>query len=229
MHPDVTFKDKPTSQLRVLIADDHVIFRQALCSLLEAAEQIEVVDQAGDGEEALTKIKARPPDIAILDISMPRKSGLDTARILLEEGIQTRLVVLSSLDARKPVTRAFDYGVAAYVHKTCPMEDLVEVLYRVAAGETGIIRPKGMLQSPVMVPPPHEDADSILSRLSPRELQVMKLLAEGMNTKETAHRLGLSPKTVETHRSHLFSKLECRSVVALTHIAIREGIITPEP
>ncbi len=212
--------------VKIIVADGQVMFRQGLRQLLESETWLDVIGDVGTAAEIFSLARGLEPALVVLELDLPDRDGIAVIRDLQQELPDIAAVVLTSCTARRRLMDSFKAGAAAYLLKSCLVEDLVSVLRRVSRGVRGIIRPetfKGTESSEYGAVLPRDGGR--LNQLTPRELQVLKLLAQGKSTKEAAHYLGVSPKTVETHRLHLFEKLDCQTVVALTHIAIGEGLV----
>jgi DNA-binding NarL/FixJ family response regulator len=205
--------------IRILLAEDHVIVRQGLRALLEQAGMA-IVGEASDGPEALRIAHEQHPDVAVLDIGMPHLNGLETARRLREGFPQTKIVMLT-MHAEDPyVLEAMQAGADGYILKTQATLDLVKAIQDVLQGEiylsSRISRAivKAYLSRSALPPDP----------LTSREREVLQLIAEGETTKEIAWRLGLSAKTVESHRIKLMHKLDIHDTATLVRYAIRRGL-----
>ena len=210
----------PTS---IVIADDHVLFRQGLISLLAAQPRWRVVGEAGDGEEALRLSGELKPDIVVLDIEMPGMNGIEAAGRIRVLSPDSKIIALSMYGDIHYQRRMFEAGASAYVLKNEAVDDLIRAVCAALAGEQFV--------SPSAV----QDGTAPLSRsaevdkllLSKRELEVIRLLAEGRRTKEIASLLGISAKTVETYRSRIMLKLGIDNLPGLVKFAVRAGIASP--
>lgn len=201
---------------RVVIADDHRIFREGLAELLAGSPGIAVAGTAGDGEEALAVTRAVRPDVLILDLTMPRLDGFAVAARLRDEGSPVRVLLLSMHKDAGHIRRALDHGVAGYVLKDDAFEQLAEAVALVAAG--GRYISAGATRALAAA-----DAAGGES-LTPREREVVTLIAAGRSTREIAGALGISVKTVETHRQHIMAKLGCRKLTDIVLYAVRAGL-----
>jgi DNA-binding NarL/FixJ family response regulator len=208
--------------LRVLLAEDEQIVRQGVRALLEQAG-FEVVGEASDGREAIRLAEELRPDIAILDLAMPNMNGASAARELARVSPGIRTVVLTAHRGEEAVLAALEAGIKGYVLKTEATADLTRALHEVARGHTYLS--PGISETVV---------DAWLSKrerpadpLTPRERQVLQLIAEGKTTKEVAQILGMSVKTAEFHRSRLMEKLDIHETASLVRYAIRKGIVQP--
>ena len=207
----------------LLIADDHRLFRQGLAALLREQAGWEVVGEAGDGEEALRLASTLQPDVAVLDVEMPGIGGIEAAAALRGVSPGTRIVALSMYADAHYEEQMRQAGASAYVLKNEAIDDLVLAIRAVLRGERFV--------SPAMA---RRDAGSSSrsakldsAALSERERDVLRLLAEGRRTKEIAELLGISPKTVETYRSRVMTKLGIDGLPGLVKFAIRAGLVSP--
>ena len=205
--------------IRVIIADDHVIFRQGLLKLLQTAEDITVAGEAGEGHEALRLIEEEKPDVAMLDISMPNLSGLGIADEIRERGVGTKVIFLTMhndlLTAKKGILSA-----PGYVLKDDAFEDLLYAIRTVAAG--------GKFISPaisVKLAQSHPLKESRNRILTEREIEILRLIASGLTNKRIAGKLSISVKTVETHRTRILQKLEVHSTTDLVKHALKMGLL----
>ena len=211
---------------RVLLADDHEVVRSGLRAVLDGEPDIEVVAEAQDGMEAVEKVLGGGVDLAILDVSMPRLTGLQ-ATVELRRRCEVRVLILSVHDNEQYFFVALRAGASGYVLKSAANRDLVEACRAAMRGEP-FLYPKAIV---ALVRDYLEQARrgeaAPADPLTPRELQVVKLIAEGYTSDEIAQELVISRKTVDHHRANILSKLEMRSVAELTRYAIRRGLIEP--
>ena len=213
--------------MRVLLADDHAILRAGLRALLKDMAGVEVVGEAEDGAQALRLMRELRPDVALLDISMPRMNGLEVVARATAELPRTRIVILSMHAYEEYVQRALLAGAAGYLLKNTDPGELEQALRAVARGQTwlspAISRTVGEVMARGQKPPagPFEV-------LSPRQREILQLIAEGRSSKEIAQQLELSVKTVESHRNELMERLGIHGVAGLVRYAIRTGIVEPE-
>jgi two-component system, NarL family, response regulator NreC len=205
---------------RILLADDHLVVRQGLRSLLEH-HGLEVVAEAADGHEAIQLARTIRFDVAVLDISMPRVNGVDTAREILSAAPHCRIIVLTFHADERQIAAAFRAGVRAYILKTQAADELINAIREVASGGTYMSpHVSGVLLRAYLSG--NTIADDPLTR---RERQVLQLVAEGRTTKEMAGALGVTVKTAECYRSRLKAKLNVHDTAGLVRYAIRHGII----
>jgi DNA-binding NarL/FixJ family response regulator len=213
--------------IRTLIADDHVLVRGGLRRVLDDEPDIEVVAEASDGAEAVAAALRESPDLAILDISMPKLTGLQAARRILEQRPVTRVLILSMHDNEEFLFDALQAGASGYVLKSSAETDLVLAARAAMRGES-FLYPKAVR---ALV----RDYVSRVERgeleqpgsLSPRETEIVKLIAEGHTSREIAEILSISVNTVERHRHNVLEKLQLRDRVALTLYAVRRGLVQP--
>ncbi len=194
--------------ISVLIADDHPIFRKGLCEVIEHDPLFRIVGQAGHGEEALRLVMELQPEVAILDINMPKLSGLQVARTLNDRQSATKLVLLTMHQDEDLLDEALALGVSAYVLKESAVEDLLAAVQAVLVGQT-FISPiiAGLLMKRRKMGDELRREKPGLDRLTPSERRILRLIAEDRTTKEIADALGVSPRTVETHRQNMSHKL----------------------
>jgi len=208
--------------IRALLADDHVLVRQGVRALLER-EDVQVVGEAGDGREAVRLVQSLQPDVAILDVGMPILNGIDAAREIARTAPRVRTILLT-MHAHEPyVVAALRAGARGYLLKSSVASALVEALRTVLAGQVYL----GPDVSSIVVDALLDGAEGETDPLTPRERQVLQLVAEGKSTKEVAALLGTSVKTADSHRTRLMRKLDIHDVATLVRYAIRSGIVHP--
>jgi DNA-binding NarL/FixJ family response regulator len=214
-------------KVRILLADDHALVRQGLRLVLEAQPDLQVVAEAGDGIEAVQTALAQEVDLAILDVTMPRMTGLHAARELRRHRPKLRILMLSMHENERYLHEALRAGASGYVAKAVADRDLVSACRAAMRGEKflypGSATPlvEDFLDRARRDLPPREDP------LTPREQEVVKLVAEGYSSKEIADALVISEKTVERHRANVLDKLGMRGRVEMTRYAIRRGLVDP--
>ncbi len=211
-------------RLRIMLADDHRLFRDGLRTLLSQQSDMEVVGEAVDGPAVLTSARELRPDILLMDISMPGLNGIEATRRVLAEYPAIRIIMLSMHADQRYVSESLRAGALGYVLKDSAIDELLTAIRTVSRGQRFL---SGSIASVILeeyVALAKERANSAFSTLSPREREVLQLLAEGRSTKEMAAHLHVSVKTVESHRKQIMDKLNIHSVAELTKYAIREGL-----
>lgn len=212
---------------RILLADDHALVRRGVRLILDAEPDLEVIGEAADGAEAVTLAKADPPDLAVLDIAMPRMTGLQAARELTRIQPDLRILILTMYDNEQYFFEALRVGAAGYVLKSVADQDLVEACHAAMRDEPFLY--PGAVTALVRdyLERARSGTDIPERAVTDREEEVLKLVAEGHSTKEIAELLFISAKTVERHRSNILQKLGLRDRQELTRYAIRAGLIEP--
>jgi DNA-binding NarL/FixJ family response regulator len=210
----------------ILLADDHQVVRRGLRLVLDSEPDLRVVAEAGDGAEAVELAISKEVDLAILDVSMPRLTGLQAARELTQRKPDVRVLILTMHDNEQYFFEALRSGASGYVLKSVADRDLVEACRATMRGEP-FLYPAAVNALIRDHLERGADAEGVADDLSPRETEIVKLVAEGYSTKEIASTLYIAPKTVERHRSNILEKLGTRDRVALTRYAIRRGLIEP--
>ena len=210
---------------RILIADDHPIVRSGVRKVLDAKPDQEVVAEAEDGAEAVEKALAEDVHLAILDVSMPRMTGIQAAAELGKRKPELRTLMLSMYDSEQFLFEALKAGASGYVLKSSADEDIVAACRKVMRGESFLY--PSAVTALVRDYVERGGNDAHFDILTPRELEVLKLIAEAHTSKEIAQQLFISVKTVERHRQNILDKLGMRDRVELTRYAIRRGLIQP--
>jgi DNA-binding NarL/FixJ family response regulator len=198
--------------IRVLVADDHPVVRQGLCTMLELEDDIEVVARAADGEEAVTMARREHPDITLLDVQMPVLDGIEALRRIRSDDPEARVIVLTTYRNEDYIFPSLRAGARGYLLKDASREELARAIRAVAAGES--------LLDPEMVDAAKDDAG-----LTARELEVLTLMADGRNNAQIATSLFVSENTVKTHVSNIFDKLGCRDRAAAVLHAWKRHVI----
>lgn len=213
---------KPIS---VLIADDHTLVRAGIRSLLQSFGGVEVIAEAADGQEAISLLKSHQPDIVLMDIAMRGLNGLEATARITKAYPRIRVIMLSMHSNEEHVLQALRSGAAGYLLKDSATLELELALKAVMSGETYLSPPisKQVVESYMQRVGQEASAANILT---PRQREILQLIVEGFSTKEIAHRLHLSPKTVETHRTQLMERLDIHDIPGLVRYAIRVGLAT---
>lgn len=204
--------------IRVLLADDHALVRAGLRALIAPIAGVEVVAEAADGREALRKIEEEQPDLVLLDIRMPGMNGFEVLEHSTRSFPNVRIIVFSVRDDGGHAAQAVRAGASGYLPKSASQAELREAIETVAGGDTYVLK-----EAPA--PPPQSDQPQ---RLTPRQLEILTLIAEGYSTKDIAGALSISVKTVESHRAKLTERLNIYDVAGLVRYAIRIGLIKVE-
>jgi two-component system, NarL family, response regulator NreC len=208
--------------IRIVLADDHVLVRQGLKSLLER-EGFQVVAEASDGHQALRDVASLQPDVAIMDISMPTINGLNAAREMSRSAPKTKTILLTQHDESQYIREALEVGVKGYVLKNQAANDLLVAIRQVTRGQ--VYLSPGV--SSAVIEAYQSKSEKSKNRLTLRERQVLQLIAEGKSTKDVASLLGISVKTAESHRTRLMQKLDIHETASLVLYAVRNGIVQP--
>ena len=216
-------------KIRILIADDHAIVRDGLRQLLNSQADMEVTGEAEDGREALKKVKTLRPDVILLDIAMPRLSGLEVITLIREASTETQVVVLSMHAKETYVQQALASGAMGYVLKASPSTDILEAIRTAHRGEYFLSsRLKAEVIGQYLKTRPASVAVRGYELLTEREQQVFRLVAQGHSTAQIAEILCVSAKTVEKHRTSLMNKLGVHDRMELLKYAIKIGVVDPD-
>ena len=213
--------------IKILIADDHSMIREGLKQLIELEQDITVIEQAGDGKEALEKIEKCNPDVVLLDINMPIYNGLEVLKIIKERGLQTKVLVLTIHNEIEYLYKAVEIGVHGYVLKDSESDVLIAAIRAIYNGET-YIQPNMASQLFKIINSKEKQMEKISSpffELTSREIQVLKLITEGLLNKEIAHKLSISEKTVKNHVSNIFKKIKVSDRTQAAVYAIKNNIV----
>ena len=211
--------------IRVVLAEDHHLVRQGLRSLLEGAEDIEVVGEAADGHEAIVMVEQLAPAVLVMDLAMPRLSGAQATERIGKLGLPTRVVILSMYSRKTLVRQALRSGAVGYVLKSSVAEEL---LLAIRAANRGDLYLSPAVSRPIVKDALASDSSeesSDFTRLTRREREVLKLVAEGHTNRSIALILKIAVKTVDNHRANLMAKLGIHDVAGLTRIAIQNGLV----
>jgi len=211
------------SNITVLLVDDHEVVRGGYRRLLESTDDIEVIAEAGNGEEAYSLYLEHQPGVVVMDLSMPGIGGLDASRRILARDREARILVFSVHENEVFLNRALDQGVLGYISKRSASRVMVEAVRQVAAGEPFI----GQEMMPFLIKRKASADSQLVNGLSPREFEVFRLRAEGLSVNDIAQLLNVSPKTIGHHNTSLKQKLGASNDAELTRLAIRLGVITP--
>jgi DNA-binding NarL/FixJ family response regulator len=203
-------------EITVLIVDDHEVVRQGLRLSLSRTAHIRIVGEAADGATALELAERRRPDVVIMDIRMPGLDGLEATRLLAARDPGSRVLMFTAYSERSLLGRGFDSGASGYILKEAPHETLVRAIERLAAGEPFV--------DPALMPAFIEGKEQT-ELLTPREREILQLLADGMSNADVSERLYISPETVKSHVRHILTKLDADTRTQAVAIALREAMI----
>jgi two-component system nitrate/nitrite response regulator NarL len=219
---------KRKRKIRVLLADDHPVVRKGIRSWLSGVENLEVVDEAVNGQEAIAKVKEHNPDVVLMDVDMPKLNGLEATKLIRKDCPNTKVLILSMHTNKTVVLQIIQSGAHGYVLKDAPPADVLRAIESVDSGEpffspdinqivlNQYLAETGAEQAPTAV------------KLTNRERQVLAMIAEGQSNKDMASKMGVGVRTVETHRERMMAKLNIHSVAGLTKFAIANGIVNLE-
>ena len=213
-------------KLRILIADDHALVRRGARSVLHSRHGWKVVGEAENGREAIRKAIDLKPDVALVDIGMPDLDGIEVARQIRDAVPDTKVLVLTMHESDQMVRRALDAGASGYLLKSDLTDSLRQAVKAVAEGER-FLAPKVseiVLHGFLKTKSQHQQGERAGMRTTPREIEIIRMLAEGKTNKEIAALLGIAVRTVETHRSRIMLKLGLHSLAELIHYAMRNGL-----
>lgn len=212
-----------TEKIRVLLADDHVLFRRGLAGLLAGRDDIEVVGEAGDGQQVIDRARELMPDVILMDVRMPGIGGLEATRRIKEEMPYVRIVILTVSESEEDLFAAVKGGAQGYLLKNIDPDDLIACLQQVQRGEAPLAPPMAAkILHEFAAPTPRPGPT-----LTARERQVLELVARGDANKEIARHLQISENTVKNHLRNILEKLHLQNRVQAVMYALREGIITP--
>lgn len=216
-----------TAKHSILLADDHALVRAGIRRLLEGLPDVEVVGEASDGLDAFERVRRDPPDAILLDITLPALNGIEVAERISRLDVPTRVLMLSMHASPEYAARALAAGAAGYLNKDSAFDELAMALDAIFAGKRYLCR---ALDSDAVqeLERRANDGETELERITPRQRQILQLVAEGHGTRQIAERLHLSVKTVEAHRGQIMQRLGIYDVPGLVRFAIRNGLLPPE-
>ena len=210
--------------IRVLVVDDHAIVREGICSLLARRKDIEVVGEAADGKRAIDAVVQFDPDVVLMDIQMPVLNGLDATREIHKRFPSTRILVLTQHESKEYVVPLLRAGAVGYITKTARASEVIGAIR--AVYDEGAYLPPHITQAVVTAVAESADFGDEQMILTEREVEVVRLVAEGLSSREIAERLSISVKTVDTHRANIMEKVGAHNVVELIKYAIRKRIVS---
>lgn len=209
---------------RIILADDHNLMRRGLISLLSQQPDMDVIGEAKDGREALNLVRDLNPDIVVMDIAMPDLNGIEATRQIRAELPKIKIIALSMHSDESFVIEMFKAGVSGYLLKDCAINELISAIHAVLAGKVYLSPEIAGIVVKDFLRDSKENDPSTFSVLTPREREVLQLIAEGKTTKMIAEILSISFKTVDTHRQQIMKKLDIHTIANLTKYAVRMGI-----
>jgi len=210
--------------ISILLADDHRILRTGLRNLFDQQKDMKIIGEADDGRMAVSMARELSPSVVVMDITMPELNGVEATRQIVADSPGAKVIALSAHSDRRFVSEALKAGAVGYLPKASPFDELTTAVRAVAAGKIYLSPRVANVVIEDYVRGGTPGKSSAFTALSPREREVLQLIAEGLATKEVAHRLHVSVKTIETHRARIMDKLSLDSVAELTKYAIREGL-----
>lgn len=219
--------------IRVLLADDHALVRAGIRALLDRIKDVEVLAEAGDGHKTMQAIAKHQPDVALIDIAMSGLNGLEVTRRVKQEYPHVHIIILSVHTSEEYIIQALHAGAAGYLHKDAASTEL-ELALRAAISGATYLSPSVSKQMLEYIERLEQISDNELetwtpfSRLTPRQREILQLIAEGHTTQDIALKLGISGKTVESHRTQLMDRLDIHDIPGLVRFAIRIGLIQPD-
>ncbi|MBU2548028.1 MAG: response regulator transcription factor [Proteobacteria bacterium] len=219
-----------TSKYRVLIADDHDIFREGLRSVLARNTFLDVVGEAAHGREAFEQTLSLKPDLVVLDVAMPELNGIEAARLIMEASPKTKIIILSVHSRKRFILESLKAGAKGYILKDSAGEKLLDAVSAVLKGEYYLDSPVAShIVSEFLAVPGAAAADKLKTReLTDREREVLQLIVEGYSNRQIAEKLCVSSKTVENHRTSMMNKLDRHDVIGLVKYAIATGLVDPD-
>ncbi|MBX7150245.1 response regulator transcription factor [bacterium] len=217
------------NKITILLADDHPIVRSGLRSLLSSQPEFEIIGEAENGEEAIEAIKRLKPAIALLDISMPKLSGTEAAKIISQKYSHTKVIILTMIEEEAYIGKVIEAGAYAYLLKDSGNDEIIKAIHRVVQGEKYFSQSAydliGRQFSKKNIKSKDVENDNVINTLTAREKEILGLIAEGLNSQQIAKKLFLSPRTIETHRSNLMHKLRIHTATGLVRFAIENKIV----
>jgi DNA-binding NarL/FixJ family response regulator len=210
--------------IRILLADDHDLVRAGLRSILEQQSDFEVIAEAADGREAIAQAQRLKPDVILMDLTMPHLNGIDATRQIVSGQSSSKVIALTVHDDGALASEMLRAGASAYLLKSGTPEELIQAIRAVQRGQTYLSSRIASRVVPPAIGQANGTGNSAFALLTPKQREVLQLLAEGMSNKEVAKVLRISAKTAEAHRAQIMQKLQIHTVAGLTKYAIREGI-----
>jgi Response regulator containing a CheY-like receiver domain and an HTH DNA-binding domain len=208
--------------IKILLADDHQLVRKGFRALLEELDYVEVVGEAANGKEALALLrKGVKPHIALLDYEMPLMNGLEAAEEIYRDFFGIKVIMLTMLQDKSLIEAAVAHGVRGFLFKNTSLDELGIAIQRVAAGDTYFSSDVTL----TLIKPAHASTDPRIALLSDREIEILKLVAQGLSSPEIGQQLFISPRTVDTHRNNIIQKLEVPGIPGLVQFAVKNKVV----
>ncbi|MES0329289.1 MAG: response regulator transcription factor [Dehalococcoidales bacterium] len=217
------------AKIKVLIADDHAVLREGMRQLLEHEKDMEVVGEASDGEEAVTMAAELKPDVALMDIVMPKLSGVEATKLIKKQNPATCILILTAYSDIRYILGLLEAGASGYLLKSARSDEIVGAIRAVRTGESVLdaLATRKLLERVVSLAK-EAGEDKTRAQLSPREIEVLRLAARGMSNQHIAEKLGLSMRTVKAHLSNIFNKMRCSCRTEAIVKGFREGYVSLE-
>ncbi len=223
-------KDTSDQRIKVLVADDHDLVRYGITSVIHASDDIEVICEASSGMEAIELFKEKRPDVCILDITMPDRNGIETTRSILEIDPEARILIITMHVGEEYLNEVIHAGARGYMLKNCDRKELLDAIRAVHNGEKAFSNSVSRLMNECYMrnlQSSKENPETEKVKVTKRELEIIRLIAEGHTSSEISEILFISPRTVDTHRTNLMSKLNLKNAAGLVRYAIETGLIKP--
>lgn len=208
--------------INVLIADDHYLVRYGIRSAIDKSDDINVVGEAGSGQEAIELFEKLKPDVSLLDISMPNMSGIETTRSLIKLDPKAKILIISMHVNEEYLNQVLNAGAVGYLFKNCSSQELLDGIRAAAVGQKVFSKKISDLMADRYV---NQHSDDLGTILTPREKEILELISQGNTSQKIAEKLIISPRTVDTHRTNLMRKLEIKNTAGLVRYAIENGYI----
>jgi len=217
------------AKIKILIADDHAVLREGMRQLLEHEKDMEVVGEANDGEEAVAMAAELKPDVALMDIVMPKLSGVEATKLIKKQSPATCVLILTAYSDIRYILGLLEAGASGYLLKSARSDEIVGAIRAVRAGESVLdaLATRKLLERVVSLAK-EVGEDKSRAQLSPREIEILRLAAKGMSNKDIADNLGLSMRTVKAHLSNIFNKMRCSCRTEAIVKGFREGYVSLE-
>lgn len=212
-------------KIKVLIADDHEILRFGISTYLTSAEDIEIIGEASTGDECIQLFEEKKPDVCILDIGMPGKNGIETAKAIHEIDPDTKIMILSMHVDEQMLTNALEAGIDGYLLKNTEKSDLLNGIRAIAKGQQVFSKPISEMMTKSFISKESQNSKKLNSDLTKREKEILELIVKGMTSREIAEKLYISPRTVDTHRANLMGKLEIKNTAELVRYALEKNLV----